>query len=93
MTAEELGRALIHRTKQGPLAAGEGSAMIAAAIEQEERLKEYMELGRMCVSLDYSCRMWTTAKTSEWRQRWHADIEAKKALLREMLGGATHADS
>jgi hypothetical protein len=37
--------------------------------------------------------MWTTAKTFEWRQRWHADIEAKKALLREMLGGASNADS
>lgn len=93
MTAEELGRALISTTRQRPLAPGEGSAMIAAAIEHQRRLAEYMELGRLCVSLDYSCRMWTEAKTKEWRQRWQADIEAKQALLREMLRGATDANS
>lgn len=93
MTADELGRALIDRTRQRPLAAGEGSAMIAAAIEHERRLAEYMELGRLCVSLDYSCRMWTQAKTDQWRARWQADIEAKQALLRDMLGGGTNANT
>ena len=93
MTPDELGRSLIDTAKRRPLAAGEGSAMIQAAIEYEQRLAEYMELGRLCVSLDYSCRMWTTAKTDEWRKRWQADIEAKQALLREMLGGATNANS
>ena len=93
MKADELGRALISRTKGKGLAAGEGSAMIAAAIEHERRLAQYMELGRLCVSLDYSCRMWTEAKTAEWRKRWQADIEAKQALLRDMLGGATDANS
>ena len=93
MTAEELGRALLNTARRRPLAAGEGSAMIQAAIDHETRLAEYMELGRLCVSLDYSCRMWTTAKTDEWRKRWQADIEAKRALLREMLGGATNANS
>ncbi len=93
MTAEKLGRALIDTAKRRPLAAGEGSAMIQAAIDHETRLAEYMELGRLCVSLDYSCRMWTTAKTDEWRARWQSDIEAKRALLRDMLGGATDANS
>ena len=93
MTAEELGRALLNTARRRPLAAGEGSAMIRAAIEYEQRLAEYMELGRMCVALDYSCRMWTQAKTEEWRARWQADIEARQALLREMLGGATDANS
>lgn len=93
MTPDELGRSLIDTAKRRPLAAGEGSAMIAAAIEHHRRLAQYMELGRMCVSLDYSCRMWTQAKTAEWRKRWQKDIEAKQALLREMLGGATNANS
>ena len=93
MTPDELGRALINKTREKPLAAGEGSAMIAAAIEHHRRLAEYMELGRLCVSLDYSCRMWTEAKTAEWRKRWQKDIEEKQALLRNMLGGATDANT
>ena len=68
----------------------DGEVILKLEKSTDERNKV---LWRLCVSLDYSCRMWTTAKTDEWRKRWQADIEAKRALLRNMLGGATDANT
>lgn len=93
MTAEELGRALIDTAKRRPLAAGEGSAMIQAAIEREQQVASVMLLGKTANALNFACQMWVAAKTPEWQEIWQRDIDLKKADLLRIIGGETDANS
>ena len=88
MTAEELGRALIDTAKRRPLAAGEGSAMIQAAIEREQQVARIMALGKAATDLDFACQRWLQSKTQLWRDNWTREIERNKALLMELIGNA-----